>query len=138
MKRVFKNIIFSILAVIIFFGILEAQQRIRYYFKYKDIYYLCYGLDGVNRNIQDIIFIVRKKILRKQSSGHEGITIDCYGGSTTNNSGLYEARYTWPAYLQDMLDKGYPGKEGALALQPSPMSFVKYAGLTYPLSSLLT
>jgi len=53
MKNFLKNISFSILIIVVFFGGLEFAQRVRYYFKEESKYYLTYGFETKANVLQE-------------------------------------------------------------------------------------
>ncbi len=141
--RIFKNIIFSMVVVTLFFAFLEIQQRVRYYLRSKDIEYLCYGHTGFEIHLENFLFRV-KNAKRKFDNRHTSITdkktilkIDAFGGSTTNYSKIkFEFNYPqqlerlikekYPNLLVEVTNRGVPGANSGMVLRNMQVAYRRF------------
>lgn len=93
-KGFLKNIIFSVLAVTIFFGSLEIIQRVRYSLRNKDAGYLFYGSSDIELHLAKIF----KKINPGKASDNDEVII-VVGGSTVYCPQM-KREEAWPEQLE--------------------------------------
>lgn len=110
-KDTIKNIIFAIAVFVIFFGGLELQQRIRYYLKEGEAYYLYYGgsrgLLAIKKYYYRLSSLISK---RKVESGSKrpDLIIAAIGGSTTY--WIYSPETCYIAQIERILATTYPSR----------------------------